>query len=158
MSRVQRRGFTLIELLTVIAIIAILAGLTMTVLPRMREKAKITKIKGTMANLNTALTNYFATNNSYPPAYGYRQPSSRGESPVPGQEDTYYFLKPYPTFIRYSLGDTEDIFSNGYSTDGNASLGILEFLPLGTKDVATNSVAFPMERFDGTNLAGEVSA
>ncbi|MBI2433330.1 MAG: hypothetical protein HYV26_10700, partial [Candidatus Hydrogenedentes bacterium] len=148
----------LIELLTVIAIIGILAGLTMTVYTKVKEKAKITRIESTMSQINTAMTQYFGQYNSYPPAYGYLSPNFRGETPVSGQDALYYFLKPYTEYIKIRGNeDMYDGFSDSYNTDGDASLNLLEFLPLGQVDLATNTVAFPSERYIGSNLASEVS-
>ncbi|HOV34318.1 MAG TPA: type II secretion system protein, partial [Candidatus Hydrogenedens sp.] len=64
-------GFTLIELLTVIAIIAILAGFTFAVLPRVRERAKLRRMDNTFLQFRTAMTSYFTDYNSYPLGYGF---------------------------------------------------------------------------------------
>lgn len=155
MSRVRRQGFTLIELLTVIAIIAILTGLTATVLPRVREKANITRIKGSFAQLNTAFTDYFAKQNSFPPAYGYRVRD--------GIPPNIYFLRPYTTFVNlYGVPDLGDRFAQSYDTDDNGGLGPLEFLPKGVVDAA-GQVSFPPvppalpERYEGNNLSDQVA-
>ena len=71
MRNSRKSGFTLIELLTVIAIIAILAAFTMTVGPRLIERAKIRRMDSALRQVSIALTAYFADNQSYPPAYGY---------------------------------------------------------------------------------------
>ncbi len=60
-------GFTLIELLTVIAIISILAAITMTVGPRVLEKAKIGAVEADLKQMATALAAYFVDYDTFPP-------------------------------------------------------------------------------------------
>jgi prepilin-type N-terminal cleavage/methylation domain-containing protein len=59
-------AFTLIELLVVIAIIALLAGLALPVIAKVRLNAKIKIAKTEMANLASAIKQYEADYNRYP--------------------------------------------------------------------------------------------
>lgn len=70
-TRHKKAGFTLVELLVVIAIIGILAGFLFSGIPRILEKAKVTKARTTMTSLNLLLAEYLTTHGSYPPAFGY---------------------------------------------------------------------------------------
>ncbi len=55
------RNYTLVELLTVIAIISILAGLSMAGVSYARKQARITKAKADIASLVTAIKSYEST-------------------------------------------------------------------------------------------------
>jgi general secretion pathway protein G len=62
-----RKGFTLIEMMIVIAIIGIIAGFAIPNVTRMRIAGNISKAKGDLRALQSALENYYIhQNNTYP--------------------------------------------------------------------------------------------
>jgi hypothetical protein len=156
----------LIELLTVIAIIAILASLTVVVGPRIIERSKWTHFKTTCNQLRTSFTAYatkdpIKTKITYPPAYGYRVSAAKSEET--GQYIPFFY-KPYLAMIPGSeFGNTgyDDVFVKGtYDTDRDGKISLLEFLPMGTRLPGGGYVfatAGEQPLYNGQNLQNDVA-
>src|SRR5215204_4070354 len=120
-ARTARRGFTLIELLVVIAIIAILIGLLLPAVQKVREAANRMKCSNNLKQLGLGLHNYQTTNGYFPPgavtsstAAGPTRLRQKLGITTPSNHSWSVFLLPY--IEQDNLAKQYDYNANWYAT------------------------------------------
>lgn len=93
----NKNGFTLIELLTVVAIIAILAGLLFPAISAARRKAQVAQAETEIKSIESALKAYFTEYGRWPIGNGGGSDFSYGKFEPPASQytsdcDNYYLM------------------------------------------------------------------
>ena len=109
----MKRGFTLIEILIVIAVIAILAGISLPYFKGMHDEGNAAKAAGELRTLATAIESYYIHNSK---AYPNQQTAvdTTWQSSLPGDGPTIVASTLYdpfvatPTEYRYATSDSSN--------------------------------------------------
>ncbi len=128
----KRAGFTLIELLVVIAIIAILIGLLLPAVQKVREAASRAKCSNNLKQIGLALHNYHDTHQGFPFGKGPSYPGA----PVYARWSVHSQLLPYVE--QDNLYRSID-FNSPPETPGMA--GVINFMPAWQNPGRVNATA-----------------
>jgi general secretion pathway protein G len=122
-------GFTLIELLVVVAVIAILAGITLAALGGLNQKGARDRTKAEIAGIVNALERYKSQNDTYPPASGSNLPYAAISAFMPqltSDAVVTNLTDPYGSTYLYRFPGTRnmatfDVWSAGQDTSSSAT-------------------------------------
>ena len=130
--RAHRTGFTLIELLVVIAIIAVLIGLLLPAVQKVREAAARMSCSNNLKQMGLALHNYHDSNGYLPAGYNVAKTTGWGTTDVKSRtkwEGTGWTTALLPYLEQQNLYNQVDAFTTLYPGMGNAGPGSARNVP-----------------------------
>ena len=107
----KRKGFTLIELLIVVAIIAILAAIAIPNFLAAQIRSKVSRVRGELRTMATALEAYYVDNNYYP--LTTKAPEPTGILPITISTPIAYIssARPKDPFKQNGTASDEEIYT-----------------------------------------------
>lgn len=127
-NNTRERGFTLIELLVVVTIVGILAGLAMVNVRNAQIKAKEEVLRGNLHQLRTAIDNYYADKQAYPPSLQDLVPNYVRKippDPITESSDTWIEVFDQPAMNDPSSWDSWGS-SGGYDDPTSLTPGVID--------------------------------
>ncbi|HEV8060533.1 MAG TPA: DUF1559 domain-containing protein [Gemmataceae bacterium] len=146
----MRKGFTLIELLVVIAIIAVLIGLLLPAVQKVREAAARISCSNNLKQISLAIMNYESSFGQFPPGLGL--PANIN---VSGRASVLAIILPYmEQGNKYSQFDlTQDIYLSA-ANDGARKQDVKSYLC--PSDGSTGGIDYGTGQYGRSNYMGNL--